>query len=262
MSALEQKLDQLLLKIDASTPDQAKTEEATPDQALEVEPPGPPGASFAPPITGSFSANEGSPAAPIDVQADFAAVRDSVQRVKLPGDLRLNESRTGIRREDQPSFNAIVRSARYTETVFKLLSSLPSDDLPADLRHDLDNVFTVNLAHIRYLQEEYSNLTVQGTFDATTSKIFRQLQRQSSGLSSEAVDNLHRAAGLAAAVQRSQPQQQSSSRPRWNPSRGRGRGRPFNSDYSSRGASDIFQQYTQRRPFPPRRDNYGRGADQ
>ena len=36
-----------------------------------------------------------------DLQGDFQALKDSLSRVKLPTDLRLNESRQGIQRKDQ-----------------------------------------------------------------------------------------------------------------------------------------------------------------
>lgn len=199
-----------------------------------------------------------------DVQGEFAAVKDAYQSVKLPSDLRLNESRTGIRRQDQGEFNLIAKSARYIETVFKVLSQADcarsESESGTQAGHIsslvLDQIFAINLAHLRYIQEQYSNFVVQGTFDPTTSKLFRQLQRQSSGLSGEAIDTLHKAAGLAAAANRaaavSRPHQQQYSRGRWGGMpRGRGRGRP-----------DFFNRYSQRQPFPQHRREERGGEDE
>ena len=57
-----------------------------------------------------------------DLQGDFQALKETVTRVKLPAELRLNESRQGLRRNDQNVFNVLVKCARYAETSVKLLT--------------------------------------------------------------------------------------------------------------------------------------------
>ena len=37
----------------------------------------------------------------VNCQEEFQSIRDSLSRLKLPNDLKLNESKQGIRREDQ-----------------------------------------------------------------------------------------------------------------------------------------------------------------
>ena len=64
-------------------------------------------------VFGSFS----------EVQAEFRAIRESVAQVKLPPDLMVGDSRAGVCRTDLPKFNIIQKSARYQETVLKLLST-------------------------------------------------------------------------------------------------------------------------------------------
>jgi len=59
-----------------------------------------------------------------DIQGDFQALKDSLSRIKLPSDLKLNESRQGIQRQDQPVFNVLCKCSRYNETLVKLLSTI------------------------------------------------------------------------------------------------------------------------------------------
>ena len=47
-----------------------------------------------------------------DIAGEFAAIKDYVQRVKLPADLRLNDAnKQGIRRKEQPAANMLIKSA-------------------------------------------------------------------------------------------------------------------------------------------------------
>ena len=248
-SNLDKRLEIITEKLSGNcAPGQRQQQEREPNQASETAPDQAQAETPPPrrdePTSGSPSAHAGP-----DVQGEFAAVRECYQRVKLPSDLRLSESRTGIRREDQSAFNIASRSARYVETTLKILSLI---DRQEDSNRDIDNLFTVSLAHMRYLQDEYSSLVVQGSFDHTTSRLFRQLQRQTSGLTGEAVENLHRAAGLAAVVNRA-PNNSSSARGRGGSrgfSRGRGRGRFSPNDRAGGGSSDFFYRYAPRQPFP------------
>ena len=69
-------------------------------------------------VLGSFS----------EVQAEFRAIRDSVAKVKLPPDLVVGDSLAGASRADLPKFNIILKSARYQETVLKILSACDPED--------------------------------------------------------------------------------------------------------------------------------------
>ncbi len=96
-----------------------------------------------------------------DLQADYTALKDSLSRIRLDTQFRLNDTRTGKRREDQPVFNLLVRSARYVETQIKILQQIQHarETTPSDLQ----NLSLISLAHIAALQDEYSALVVQGT---------------------------------------------------------------------------------------------------
>ena len=123
-----------------------------------------------------------------DIQGEYQNIKDTVQKINLAPEYRLNDSgnRSGIKKQDQIWANSIARSARYVETSLKLL---------ADIKHDKDNIdierlFVVQLAHIKFLQEEFQSVIVKGLFDDNTGKVFRTLQKNTSPLSPEAVQTL------------------------------------------------------------------------
>ena len=114
-----------------------------------------------------------------DTQGEFQTLKDSLSKVKLPADVKLNDSRQGIKRTDQPLMNALAKCGRYCETGIKLLCSLEAG---TEFKQEtLDNLFLIQYAQIKYLQEEYAALLVNGQFDASTAKIFRSLQKNTSG---------------------------------------------------------------------------------
>ena len=152
-----------------------------------------------------------------DIQGSFQSICDAVQRIKLPAELCLKQSKQGVSRENQTTYNLITRSAKYTETSVKLLSTLKEGEVS---EVDLQNLFTVQLAHTRYLQDELASIIVQSQFDPTTTKLFRSLQRNSSVFTPEALENLRRAAAISAAKPNLQQQ--------------RGRGRVSNTYQQSR----------------------------
>ena len=172
-----------------------------------------------------------------DIEGEFMTVKNSVQKIRLPPDLKLNESRQGIKREDQPILNLITKSARYMETTLKILGEGVATKSP--LTNDqLDQISICQVAHLRHLQDEYATLVVKSRFNRTTSQFFRSLQRHTSGLNPAALKNLQIAASI------------SGQRPRPQPSRGSNRGY-YNSNSRSRGfcgrtgfRPDIFQEFT------------------
>ena len=67
-----------------------------------------------------------------------------------------------------------------------------------------DNLLTCLVAHIRYLQEEYSGLLVGSQFGGKTKSAFRSLQKNTSNFTPETIDNLKTAVTLT--QNSSQPQ--------------------------------------------------------
>jgi hypothetical protein len=185
---------------------------------------------------------------PADVGADFHRIRNSVQSVRLPHELSLHDSRQGIKRDDLPLYNLLVKSARFTETALKVLAnnggSTAANSEESSQQNVFTDLFTVLYAHMQFIQEEYAALVVQSSFDPTVSRFFRSLQRNS-GFSAEAMDNLRSAASIASVYR---PQQQ----------RGNRGGQRFN---RYEGRRDGFQTYQAARGFPSRGGSVTRRSD-
>ena len=174
-----------------------------------------------------------------ELQSEFRAIKESVAKIKLPADLIVGDSRTGVSRADLPKFNVLQKSARFQETALKLLSTLEDGSQPA-----LSALTTVALAHLRYLQEEYTNLLVSSQFDEGTSKLFATLQQNPAAFSTSALENLHRAVAIAGARPQRQIGASVTSRGRGLPPvLGFGRGGGRGSGYSGRGYGFGFGQY-------------------
>ena len=138
--------------------------------------------------------NEQSGTDPTDFQREFENIRDSLTKIKLPNHMKLLESKTGIKREDQSMYNALAKSARFTETCLKLTASF-DETVSAD---DLGQLYTVLVAHMNFLQSEYTSLVVKGQFDKETATLFKCLEKHSTTFKGESLDNLKTAAEIAA----------------------------------------------------------------
>ena len=167
---------------------------------------------------------------PEEIQAEFQYLKDSVRRINIPNDLRINVERAGIKREDQSKLNVIQNCAKYSETILKIVINSPDSNTEL-----IQNITVIATAQQRYLQGEYATSLVQGNFGDTTAKLFRQLQRNSTSFPPSAITNLQTAAQIS-----SYQNQQQSNRRGW-----RGRGRP---QYSYRGRGRGNYQY-QRDPY-------------
>lgn len=172
-----------------------------------------------------------------DIQGEFQCLRDSLTRIKLPSELKLNDSRQGIRRTDQPLLNVVAKCGRYNETLVKLLTTIEPGSVIT--QETLDQLFVIAHAQCRYLQDEFASLVVNSQFDSNTSKLFRALQKNTSGLNSTSLETLRSAATIAAASRTA--------------TRGgySGRGRQRGSFQSGGQRSDVFSQFTNRN-FPRR----------
>ena len=185
-----------------------------------------------------------------DIQSEFQCLKDSLAKQKLPSELKLNESRQGIQRADQGVYAVLSKCARFAETSIKLLSTIePGCLVTPEL---LEELFLVNTAQIKYLQDEYASILVNSQFDTSTSKLFRALQKNTSGLNAGSLETLRSAATIAAAAK---PQQARDSRPHTGyGSRGNYRG-GYRGGHS--GRQDVFDRFS-RRSF----NNRGRRTDE
>lgn len=95
-----------------------------------------------------------------DIQSEFTSIKDALTKVKLPADFRLCNSWQGIWWSDQSTYNIVSRCTWYAETSIRLLSLITEENLDDD---SVQQLFAIQLAQIRYLQEEYSALVVQAS---------------------------------------------------------------------------------------------------
>ena len=58
------------------------------------------------------------------IQQDFSSMKSLVGKVLLPPYLKLHDSRSRIKREDQPVLTVLSKCGRYIETALKLLSEI------------------------------------------------------------------------------------------------------------------------------------------
>ena len=182
-----------------------------------------------------------------DVQAEYKAIAEVVQKVQLPADCIINKSAQGVTKEVRTAHTILTQSAKYTETALKLLI-VAFDNAPAD-EAQLAKLFTVHYAQIKFLQDELAGLIVQGQFDQNTSRLFRSLQKNTSVFTSDALENLKSAAAISA-VSANQ------NTPRRSPRGGyRGRGRGGRGGYfthQSQSHDDYFAHATANRHFGQR----------
>ena len=194
--------------------------------------------------TGGVRKLEAAQAGVEDIQNDFVRVKDSVSKVKLPLNYKLNDNRFSVDKKDSTAYNILSKCARYSETAIKLLQDMPPPEEGSDSEKYLDSIATVQLAQQRYLQQQYAALIVNKDFGQKTAKVFRSLQSNTTAFPKESLDNLKAAVQLTS-NQSDVPQTQY-----------RGRGRGYN-QYGSfgrgfrgraRGRSDVFDQFVREVP--------------
>ena len=88
-------------------------------------------------------------------------LRDSLVKIALPPEYRLNDTRSGINGKDKEQAAILARSGRYIGTGLKLVGETQRNwgdwNTVASL---LDNTLLCLAAHMRYVQEEYTSLQV------------------------------------------------------------------------------------------------------
>ena len=142
----------------------------------------------------------------------------------MPQDLKLDDSKQGIKRGEQSKSNIIIESASYAETLMKILLTVKPEEPISE--HLLNDLFVVNEAHIRYLQEERALVLVNSSLGENVGGIYRHLCRNTSAFPPEALDALTAAVSLSAANQQPHRTHQ--------PARGRGYSSGFNQRSSFR----------------------------
>lgn len=190
-----------------------------------LDPEGPVSAAY-PKLSSADSQSELS-----EIQEKFNVIKSSVEKVILPTQYKLHDSRSGIKREDQPVLNVVGKCGRYIETALKLMSEADEGK-----EVDLGSLLIVLVANLKFLQDEYAALLVKGRFDSNTSQLFRSLQKNNSGFDEHSLQNVRVAAELSSIATRFQPtyNQRGGFRGGY---RGRGRGGDRDIFHSLRGTS-------------------------
>ena len=109
-----------------------------------------------------------------DLQAEFKAIQDSYSRVRIPGDLKFNGNKVGLKTQHKESANVISTCARYTETCLKILTHIQErvGDPAYMVNLQLQELYTCLYAMLRYLQEDHCALLVASNFGPRTQTLF------------------------------------------------------------------------------------------
>ena len=137
-----------------------------------------------------------SPVSAIDfeeVLLDYEQLRKSLESQKVDKSLTFVRERTGIKRDDQKTFNVINKCAGIAECVVKLTQNVEPEQVNAER---LNKLFLCAVAQLTYLREESAALFVRSEYGDNTAKFFRHMQR-STVLNKNSVDRLVDAVSLA-----------------------------------------------------------------
>jgi len=134
-----------------------------------------------------------SPTTYENIQQEFMVIKDTLQRVRLPNELKVNDTSSGVRREDQARAKVVSRCARYSETLVKLLASIQPDSVSPG---DLQDILTVCVAQVRFLQEEQAMMMVSGQYGPRVEKSYRNLRSNTSAFTPAALETLQAAVVL------------------------------------------------------------------
>ena len=212
---------------------------------------------FAPPFMSSqlvFMVDPRGPASSQpDYKARFESIRSSVSKTILDSDWSFSDSKAGIASSDRELAAVISRSAKYVETELKLMQEVQKVfDQEDKVAECMDQLHSVQKAHMRYLQEEFNSLQVGGQYGAQAKSVFKAISRNTSVYTPAFIDDIKTVLNITG---NSQPQQQqqrgrgNSFRPRFQSSRF-----PHNTQFRPRRFPAPFQGY-QPRSVPSSRED-------
>ena len=128
---------------------------------------------------------------------EYEALKDPLSKVLLPSGCRINDNKSGINSKDKEQAASLWRSGHFVETGLKLMSEVQKNWGNWDQVGDhLDNVLLSLTAHMRYIQEEYTSLQVGVQYSNQTKQVFKSLQRNTSNLNPEGIENIKTAVSI------------------------------------------------------------------
>ena len=143
-----------------------------------------------------------------ELQPEYHAIADSLARHRLSGDLHFQGSKCGVKASAKPTANAVTASVRYVKTCLKLAVNIQAsckDNINPE--KEVGELVVCLLAHLQYLQEEFTNVLVAGKFGDTTQGIFHQLQQNTSAFTPSTIENIKSAIALSTAQHQQQTAQ-------------------------------------------------------
>ena len=110
--------------------------------------------------------------ASVDIQRDFENIKDSLSKVPLPTQYKVNDSSRGIKQEAKSTLSVISKCARFAETGLKIVAvtqPLSEDEHTVTIEKEhFQKLFTIYAAQVNFLQGEFAGLVVRNTFDEET----------------------------------------------------------------------------------------------
>ncbi len=118
-----------------------------------------------------------------DLQDKYLTLNHSLKNKlrRRPEDLQLFDPRTGIRKTEVATYNISSKGAQFVESTLQQLMLLAPVSNPV-CPQDLQNLCCIQLAQPEWLKDEYAVLIVRSNFDEDTIKWFRQMTKNTSGL--------------------------------------------------------------------------------
>ena len=127
-----------------------------------------------------------------DLQGEINSIKDSYASKKLPSDLKLNPNRAGIKANNKEATNILTNCAKYGETCLKILAAIQRKSMnPQYCANDqLQELFVVLVAMMRYVQEDCCSLIVAGSFREKAQGIFRSIRHHTSAFTPDCLEDL------------------------------------------------------------------------
>lgn len=203
-----------------------------------------------------------------EVQREYEQIKDGLAKVKLPSELRVFHSASGIKGDSKQAYGILKQAAAYQETAAKWLAvhagTIRAADQVTISSESLQELFVILLAQAATLKSEYTSLLVGSATNAETQQFFRLFERNPTAFSERELTHLERSVQLA--------QMQAKSSQRGGRQRGNGGsyrggyGRGYRGGYNNRGGGYSnrggYEQTFQSRNIPRGRGGHGQDTDQ
>ena len=167
-----------------------------------------------------------------EVQRQFEQLKDGLCKVKLPSDLKVYHSASGIKGEAKAGYNVLKQGIAYQETTAKWLATQMKKfqaDAPAIsvTKDDFHELFTILLAQANCWRSEYASLLVASNTTSDTHQMYRMLDRNDTVFSDRELKHLNNAIELSTMKARTNsqppkaggPGRQRFNNPRWQDNR-------------------------------------------